>query len=703
MERLHWTWRNFRFEIVDHHLDLYQAEAQLARLNLAPQTQAPVRIGAFRRDGDRYWAPLEGGVVGKAVVAMANGYLTYTVETEQPVFEELVYFPDSILSGRKWHSFMWSFQDREWDLAEDQSVRIGETRVHAEGECGTADPAHFPPLWQGRGTPRVCAAHHDSIGWWGICVPGPLPVCSTYFETERRRFRIRFDYLRPGCDEGFMPTVYLALPLPDPQEPFSVMANMWELSAPWRLEPGRDYEPTSFVGTAICHPWNAIQYRAGNDIAAPIPPATPDSPCNAAFMKELIAAMEDLQPGIRWNLFLPQGWYKNIGDHEVGENFGGEAGFRELGEHLRQRGHLLTFHLRLHRFNQRSKIGRQHPEWTAKLRPHITIKPYWSANEEFEGATEVMDVTRPDVRAFMRQQVTRFLSDREGMLNLDGVYCTGDDWPSHRDHELANNDYGVGDLLAYKINRDLFLHAKSVKPYAILGMGQCFLTPGLYGLVEFESTVEEHVPIATNTIRQLRMLTRLFPHQQLNIADYHTTRTKAYDLWPLAAAIGRPQIDNPWAFTTSSLLGWIKHSDDYQRRLRAVLAAYANAPVTADTLNLPLQVEGEGLRMDVYGGRRRTTGPLAGFYSALSFGTRTIVTYSDTKAVLMSHINRLVTVPLPPAATLTEVVAVAHTGTERPYEYRQCDAGLEVYVPDAAGATKLIEIRYELAPAEACS
>ena len=695
MELLQMRWRNFRCEIQGRFLDLYASEVRLARLNLLPQTDSDVRIGDFRKDGDRLWARLEGGVEGKAVVEMQHGYLSYTLETKQKEFEQLTYFPDSILDGTKWHSYVWSFKDREWDINEDASVRIGETRIRPKGECGTADPAHFPPLWQGRGTPRVCAAHHDSIGWWGICVPGPLPVCDTYFETIRGRFQIRFDYLRPGCTEGFMPTVYLALPLPDPQDPFSVMANMWELSAPWRLEPGRDYELTNFVGYAICHPWNAIQYHAGNNIAAPIPPATADSSCNTAFMRELIATMEGLQPDIKWNLFLPQGWYKNIGDHEVGDNFGGEEGFRALGEHLRQRGHLLTFHLRLHRFNQRSKVGRAHPEWTAKLRPHITTKPYWSANEEFEGATEIMDITREDVREFLRGQVTRFLSAEPGMLNLDGVYCTGDDWPSYRDYELADNDYGVGDLLAYKINRDLFLHAKSIKPYAILGMGQCFLAPGLYGLVEFEATVEDHIPISSNTMRQLRLLTRLFPHAQLNIADYHTTRTKAYDLWPLSVAIGRPQVDNPWAFTTSSMVGWIEHTRDYQRRLRAMLAAYANAPVTPDTINLPAKVVGEGPRMDVYAGRKRTTGPLAGFYSALSFGSRTVATFSDTKAVLMSNTNRLVTVPLPPSVKLKDVVAIDHRGKASVYDYRQRDAGLEVYVPDAAGEIKLVEIRYE--------
>ena len=224
--------RNFRFEIAGRHLDLYQAEIRLARLNLVPASHIPVRCGEFRQEGDVFWAPLEGGVDGRAVVGVENGYLYYKVETSRKELEELTYFPGSILDGRKWHTFMWAFYDREWDVNEDNSIRIGETRVRTEGECGTADPAHFPPLWQGRGTPRVCAAHHDSTGWWGMCVPGPLPVCDTYFEMIQGRFQIRFDYLRPGCEEGFMPAVYFALPLPDPQEPYSVMANMWELSAP---------------------------------------------------------------------------------------------------------------------------------------------------------------------------------------------------------------------------------------------------------------------------------------------------------------------------------------------------------------------------------------------------------------------------------------------------------------------------------------
>ena len=71
-----------------------------------------------------------------------------------------------------------------------------------------------------------------------------------------------------------------------------------------------------------------------------------------------------------------------------------------------------------------------------------------------------MDVTRADVREHLKWQVKRFLSDEPGMLNMDGVMATGDHWPSALDYELTDNNYGVGDLLAYKINRELLLYGK---------------------------------------------------------------------------------------------------------------------------------------------------------------------------------------------------------------------------------------------------
>lgn len=687
-------YHGIRYAIVGRHLEIFRGHVRLARLDLAPRADEEVRIGDFRREGRRCWAPVEGDVVGKVVVEIKDGYVSYAVETSQKHYAKLAYFPGSDLDGDLWHTFVWAQRDRAWDIDEDVSVRVGDTRPDTVDlrEGWIIDPGDYPPYWPGRGCPRVCAAHHKEFGWWGMCIPGPLPVCDTYFTMQQGKFEILFDYLRPGCDSGFMPTVYFVLPLAEAKDPYSVMGPVWELNAPWRLVPGRDYERSKFQGLAICHPWEAMQHAAGNAFTDPIPPAEAGSPMNSDFLLRLLKELVDIEPSLKWHFWLPQGWYRNIGDFAVGDNFGGEAGFRRLAEEFRKAGHLLTVHVRLNHFNDRSKVGREHPEWTAPLRPSRP-KPYWSANEKYEGVSQIMDITREDVRKHLKWQVERFLSDETGLLNMDGLQATGDHWPSALDYELADNDYGVGDLLAYKINKELLLCGKSIKPYSwIAGTNN-----PLYGMAEGFGTMEDHLSVPIHTIQQLRLITNLCPTLKLHIASYCTTRTKSLTVWPLSVAVGPPEIDNPRAFTPPDLgPNWIQMDEYYKRRMAAVLFAYANSPRTRDTVNVPVKVEDEGTRLEVFAGRKRTEGPLAGFYSALSLGSRTVVTYSEHRAVVASTLSRKVTFPLPPGANVKSVVRVGHSGGVNEHQYELTSDGIRFHVPDAASETKVIEVHYEI-------
>lgn len=697
------------YAVVGRQLVVSRGRITLARLDLCPRARESARIGEFRREGERIWAPLGGPAEGRAVLEARGGFMSYTVETSQPHFDTLTYFPSSELAGDLWHTFIWAQRDRAWDRWEDVTVRVGEARPDNVDtrEGPIADPGEFPSYWPGRGGPRVCAAHSPELGWWGLCIPGPLPVCNTSFVMEKGRFGILFDYLHPGCDGGFMPTVYFTIPLADSGDPYSIFGPLWELSAPWRLVAGRDFEPSRFAGLALCHPWEAMQQAAGNAFTSPIPPARLGSPMNSEFLLSLLSELAAIEPSVKWQFQLPQGWFRNIGDFAIGENFGGEAGFRDLAGRFRAGGHLLTVHERFHRFNERSEVGGRHPDWVARLRPGRP-KPYWSANEAEEGPTEIMDVTREEVREHLKGQVRRFLSDAPGCLDMDGFHPTGDNWPSMLDYELAHENYGVGDLLAYKLNRELFLYGKSIKPYALIqGQGIEGVQVPLYGMSQGMCTMEDHLPVPIHTVQQLRLITSLLPSAELHIASYCTTRTKALVVWPLSVAIGRPEIDNPRAFTNAFLTAdWIPMTEPYRRRMAAVLAAYANCPRSRDQINLPVRVEGDGLRLEVHGGRRHTAGRLAGFYSALSLGSRTVVTYSETRAVVVSTVAKTVIVPLPPNAAIEGVAAIAHSGQRSDHDYsleRGCAWAstretVRLHVPDSGGETKLIEIRYRLAP-----
>jgi len=537
-ERLKFELEGVRYAVVEHQLEIAHRDTCLARLNLVPQACEAVRCSAFRRDGNRIWAALEGGVEGKAILELQGGRMTYTVETDGEHFRKLTYFPDSTLCGDLWHTFVWTQRDRAWDINEDVSVRVGECgdgRLDREGWI--LDPGDTPPYWPGRGCPRVVTAHHGDFGWWGICVPGPLPVCETYFEMRRRRFQILFDYLSPGCEDGFMPTVHFVLPLPDPADPYSVMRVMWDLAQPWRLVPGRDYEPTRFIGLAKCHPWEAMQHAAGNSFTDPIPAADRNSPMNSTFLLELLDKLVAMEPSVKWHFPLPQGWFKNIGDFAIGENFGGERGFRQLAETFRQGGHLITVHERFHHFNERSKVGREHPQWACRLRPGRAKPHYWSPNPELEGPVEIMDITREEVREHLKGQMRRFLSPEPNCMDMDGICMTGNHWPNSLDYELENEKYGVGDLLAYKINKELFLYGKSIKPYAWLAG----TNNRVYGMCSDAGTMEDHLPVPIHTISQLRLISNLYPVYQLHLACCCMTRTKSLTFWPLSVAVGVPQ------------------------------------------------------------------------------------------------------------------------------------------------------------------
>jgi hypothetical protein len=694
MTAIDFNCREIRYAIVGRHLEIFRDPVRLARFDLCPGADRPVRIGAFRREGARAWAPLEGAVEGRAVVEMKDGRIGYTVETSQKHFDRLTYFPSSTLDGDLLHTFIWTQRDRAWEMSEDVEVKVRETGGDAGHPCEgyLADPSDMPPYWPGRCCPRVCAAHHPETGWWGMCLPGPLPVCETAFRLQQERFDIAFRYLRPGCEDGFMPTVWFALPLSDPRDPYSVMPHMWELSAPWRLEPDRDYPRSKFQGLAVCHPWDPIQQAIGKTFTEPIPLGAKESPMTPEFLLGLLNEFVAFEPSVKWHFWLPQGWYKNVGDYEIGDNLGGEEGFRNLADEFRKGGHLLTVHVRLSTFNERSKVGREHPDWAAPQRPENPIR-YWANNPEEEGAQRVMDVTRPEVREHLKGQIRRFLSDEPGCLNMDGVSPTADRNLSALDFELADDDYGVGDLLAYKVNKELLLYAKSVKPRAHMYF---MYMPSLYGISEEAHTMEDYQQYPMHTIQQLRLITNLYPTLPLHTANWCVSRTKALALWPLGVAAGRPEIDNPHAFPSPFLTGWHDMDQAYRRRTAATLTAYANSPWTPDTVNIPAKVEGEGLRMEVTAGRRRTEGPLAGFYGALSLGSQTVVTFSETLAMVAGTLSKTVTVPLPPGAVVESVNRVGHDGEREAHEYAVLPEGLRLHAPDAAGETKLVEINYRL-------
>jgi hypothetical protein len=97
--------------------------------------------------------------------------------------------------------------------------------------------------------------------------------------------------------------------------------------------------------------------------------------------------------------------------------------------------------------------------------------------------------------------------------------------------------------------------------------------------------------------------------------------------------------------------------------------------------------------------RKRTKGPLAGWYASIAISPRCFLTYSEKCVRIGSSENRFASIPLPPRAKVKRVVRVLHEGGEKEIEYE--DIGSEkkpmirLKVADCGFETLYTEIRYQ--------
>ncbi len=95
--------------------------------------------------------------------------------------------------------------------------------------------------------------------------------------------------------------------------------------------------------------------------------------------------------------------------------------------------------------------------------------------------------------------------------------------------------------------------------------------------------------------------------------------------------------------------------------------------------------------------RQRAEGPLAGFYAALAISPRSLVTYSETQALIAASESRMADIPLPPGARLDAVERLTHDGRAEPHPYDPAGPHtIRLHIEDAAGGTFLLRIRYAL-------
>lgn len=134
------------------------------------------------------------------------------------------------------------------------------------------------------------------------------------------------------------------------------------------------------------------------------------------------------------------------------------------------------------------------------------------------------------------------------------------------------------------------------------------------------------------------------------------------------------------------------------RRRRAAARVPENAPINATDAVFVRPPAGPGEEPTVW--LRRTSGPLKGWFAALTLSRRAFITYSEAEARVTSTQNRRACFPLPPGARVRDVEAVPHEGKPRPWPAELADRPdgpwVEMRVRDSGGRHIYYRVRYSL-------
>lgn len=302
------------------------------------------------------------------------------------------------------------------------------------------------------------------------------------------------------------------------------------------------------------------------------------------------------------------------------------------------------------------------------------------------------DWTHPEARAYMLERVRCLLSDEPDCLNADWLCVHNNRTPSPRRYTFHDPDWGIGDLMTFKVWQEVYAQAKRVKPHCMVR----FLTVEAY-LQPFVDRVyinEDWSTGCENWYKMARVVTRLYSDTLMDVTPWFLGMTKAREFYMVMPAFGIPGTLALSFFIHPRAYLYPTRPRDH-RRWACSWQVYVNAPMTVDQ-ERRLLFDGQ----NVLAYRKHTCGPLAGFYAARSLSRQSYVTYSQQEARVGSTESRMVNVPMPPGAEVLQVEAIRHDGSRsaHPYEQAQGDEGrcVRMHVTDSGDDVMYYRIEYHL-------
>ncbi len=684
----------YQFEIDGNDLLVRMKARRILSVPLVPRVDGETpQAGTWAQIGpEHYELPLAG--FGVAHVAVREGHVCYWVETERKHIGRLTYFPDSHPTQSGWHTFLSDELDRYWNLDENTDVPISSAyigmNVDGEDGAGMTDPGDKPPTWIWNVPPRALAIETPA-GWMGLSIPGPLSVGVTRFTMQRGVFNLTFEELRPTAAEWGPPRVYFFPGLIDPYDALDEHRRVSERCGLTRkLRPSACpdwWTHPSFKCADEVYRENNRQWVVHEKDGRMTTSLTTENWLKWVGEVEQYTGLRG-----KLNLQVDQIFFYGYGGRRVLETLGGAEAFRKTIDDLRQRGNHVGLYLHLYVLDPTATdFPARHADACCKPKDPATVVkhgvPVGSQNLVY------VDWTHPEGRRYMLEHIEWLLSDRPGCLNGDWLLINNNLAPDPRLFEFHDPQWGTGDLMTMKAAKLAYEHAKKIKPHCYVrrqSPGDSYMQP----YCDQANLCEEWNGQTAAWYRRARIATRTLSDVVLHLDAWFVTKTKLTEYYFGLSAIFQPEIESVH-HTIHPYMYWREMVSKDYRRIQAGVQACMNAPIDpTDECRVNLH---EGGQPEIW--RKRRGGPLAGWYAALALHKRTVVTYSESQALIASSQEWRVTVPLPPRARLEAVEAIAHDGSAAPHPYELLpdeQNSVRLWAPDAGGEIMHVRLRYTL-------
>jgi hypothetical protein len=635
------------------------------------------------------------GRYGEAFIGERQGRLAYWIETTTKSFDNVTYLSDGVVSGAEWRSFVSDEYDKRWDARVSARVPISSaydllTSPDGDTGGGMTDPDDFPPHWVWNIHVRAFALHGRD-GWLGVSIPGPWGIGVTRMTMDRMRFSLSFEAMHAGCTGGRLPVVYF---LPDLTTDLDALDAHRVLSEELGLmDLGRKTTPEWWL-----NPWYGYWDEFDRQLNAKT--ITKTSANILALIREWLAVNQRTCGRKSFNLTMEQGCYRLYGDYRPAPIMGQPPEVRAVIDSWRGDGIHVGHYLHPFLVNTKLPICREHPEAFCKPKKagHVTRYALETWDEE-DPTFALVDWTHPAGRKFMLDWVRYLLSSDPGCMNFDILRSNHWRSPDPRIYDFHDPDWGVGDMMTFRVQKLLYDTAKEVKPGAMvtkIAALDCYMQP-TFDLMEI---CEEWTPTMGPYYRRLRLATHVLRNTLVYLDPWFVTRTKWNEYYMGLMALIIPENQSVEHTVHPYYPSWRKLEERHFHRRKSGILAYANSPPhPSDELHLACDDE------PFAAWRVKTAGPLAGFTGARALGTRGVVTYSETEAVVVASESRLDWIELPPGAVLEGVTRELHDGGQERYEHMADPVAnrVRLFIEDCGGPVACYRIAYRLGKAESAA